>query len=264
MFFGGWLNKENKRHGAFNDYFSNGEIRSKGVFYKTIKVDGQIYNNVYDGEIVYYREKKSTKGATKVFKGRIENWKNFKKNGVSEYYSYHNGTLTKRIHFKYNIKTGLEERFNPEGVKNYEGHFEIVEIGGKKVSQQTGIEKSWKEGQLRYTTEWKDGEKNGVSKMYYENGNVDKIMHFAAGKLDGMYQTYYDNGQIKEDYMYHPLYNYRKFIDWNRTYDESGKLTRIFHAQGNGKNSIGLNFENGKLIVLGITDALKINLTSDT
>jgi len=252
--------KDGKKHGTFTHYFANGKINSKGIFYETIKADSQVYNNVYDGEIVYFQEKRNNDGEKVIYKNRIETWENYKKNGIAEFYSYHSGKLNKRIRYKDNLQTGLEERFDADGTKNYEGHFEIVIKDGKRVSQQTGIEKSWKDGELRYTTEWKNGKKNGVSKMYYENGNLEKVMHFTDGELDGKYQTYYENGQIKEDYDY--FYNSKRrqkfHIGWNKTYNKEGQLKHIFHSYGNGENSIGIQYKNGKQSTFSVDKAIFI------
>ncbi|RYM34840.1 hypothetical protein ERX46_05550 [Brumimicrobium glaciale] len=246
--------KDGLEHGSFIHFDNEGNEARKGIYYREIAVGDTVYKNVYDGKITIYNSGKLQ---------RIENWENFMRNGVQEDYSYHTGKLSIRTHFKDNLKSGVEERFDTDGLKIYEGHFEILHIDGKKVSQQTGLETSWTKGQLRYTTMWENGKKEGATKQFYENGALERIMHFSDGELDGLYKTYYENGQIKEDYMYQRVYSSRKHIGWNRTYDESGELTRVFHAQGNDKNSIGLNYENGKLKELSITDALNFEISLD-
>ncbi|PWH86309.1 toxin-antitoxin system YwqK family antitoxin [Brumimicrobium oceani] len=246
--------KDGLPHGSYIHYSANGHKEREGIFYGEIQLGDTIYKNVYEGEILTY------------YNGilfRKEHWENFMKNGVQETYSQHNGKLNKREHLKDNLKSGIQERFDSEGLKNYEAHFEIVEVDGKKVSQKTGIETYWDKGKIRSTTTWIDGKKEGKTMTYYANGQIEKEMYFKNGELDGLYKSYYENGQLKEDYMYHRVYSSRKHIGWNKTYDESGKLTRIFHADGNDRNSIGLNYENGKLKELSVTDALNLKISLD-
>jgi antitoxin component YwqK of YwqJK toxin-antitoxin module len=247
--------KNGLQHGSFINYKSDGSIERKGIFYREIKVGDTVYKNVYDGEIRVY----TSAGRLQ----RIQNWEYFMQNGVQEDYSYSTGKLSHRMYFKDNLKSGIEERFDAEDLKRYEAHFEIVEIDGKRISQQTGIETSWDKGKIRSVTLWRNGKREGISKSYYENGGVERVMNYSNGELDGLYRTYYENGQLKEDYMYHRLYNTRKHIGWNKIFNESGELTRIFHAQGNDKNNIGLNFENGQLIELGVSDGFSLSV-SDT
>lgn len=246
--------KDGLPHGSYIHYNANGPKEREGNFYSKIEVGDTVYNNVYEGEIKIYNDGKLQ---------RIESWSNFKKNGVQENYSSNSGKLIQRTYLIDNLKTGSEERFDADGIKNYEGHFEIGKKDGKKVSQQTGTETTWVNGKLRSKRTYENGKIEGLSYSYYENGNLERVMNSTDGELDGLYKSYYENGQLKEDYMYHRLYNSRKHIGWNKTYDKSGKLTRIFHAQGNDKNSIGINFKNGQLKELGISDGFLLSLNDD-
>ncbi len=246
--------KDGFEHGSFIRYNQNGQIERQGIYYRLITVDDTLYKNVYDGKITIYNSGKLQ---------RIENWENFMRNGVQEDYSYHTGELTTRTHFKDNLKFGIEERFDAEGLKSYEAHFEIVNLDGRKGSQKTGIETYWNKGKISSKTTWIDGKKEGKTMTYYANGQIEKVMYFKNGELDGKYLTYYENGKLREDYNYHLMYNSRKFIGWNRTYDEQGNLTRIFNALGNDKNSLDLNFEKGNLIDLAIHDAFQLSISND-
>jgi len=248
--------KNGLEHGSFIHYDNDGKIERKGIYYREISVGDTIYKNVYDGEIVVYNRGKLQ---------RIENWKDFKKNGVQEDYSYHTGKLSQRYHFKDNLKDGIEERFDADGLKIYEGHFEIVEKDGKKVSQQTGLETAWNNGKIRYTTEWKNGQKNGITRNYYENGQLERIMHFENGNLTGPYVSYFENGQLKEDYQYQlrPNSSSKESIGWNSQYEENGDILRRFYGNENGENDIALTFENGKQKEISVENGIYFKLSND-
>ncbi len=246
--------KEGLLYGSFIHFDQDGQIERQGIYYEEIEVGDTIYKAVYDGEVISYNNGKLQ---------RIENWDNFMRNGVQENYSYSTGKLTLRAYFKDNLKYGLEEGFNSDGAKSHESYYEIVEVDGKKVSQQTGLNTTWTEGVIRSKTNWENGKKNGLAYSYYKNGSVATVMNYVNGELEGIYKTYYENGQINEDYMYQRYYNSRKFIGWNKTFDESGQITKAFHALGNDKNSIGLSFENGKVSEIMMTDGISISLSDD-
>lgn len=246
--------KKGLEHGSFIHFDKDGKIERQGIYYKEIEVGDTVYKGVYDGEIISYNKGKLQ---------RIENWENFMRNGVQENYTYHTGKLSLRTHFKDNLKCGLEEGFDSDGLKRHESYYEIVEIDGNKVSQQIGINTTWTKGIKRSETNWENGKKNGLAYIYYENGSLERMMNYKDGELDGLDKTYYENGQIKEDYMYQRHYNSRHFIGWNRSFDESGQITKVFYSLGNDKNSIELRFENGKMTELMIQNGISISLSED-
>lgn len=245
--------KDGLEHGTYVHYRSNGNIERKGIFYREIAVGDTILKNVYDGTIEVYQDNGK--------KHRIENWKNFKKNGIQEVYSYKTGELSERSRFTDNLKNGLEERFDKEGNKTYEVLYEIVDKDGQKVSQKTGTETYWEKNNIKTTVEWKEGMQNGVTKSYYANGQLEKIMHFKDGKLHGSYQTFYENGQLKEDYNKYWGYGSSIETGWNTVYDESGNITRKFYADEKGKSIIGHNFENGKRKEMGVNNIFKLTFS---
>src|SRR5690554_1037929 len=232
--------KDGLEHGAYVYYRSNGNLERKGKFYREMTVGDTLLKNVYDGTIEVYQETGK--------KQRIENWKNFKKNGIQKNYYYQTGELSERSYVTDNLLSGMVERSDKEGNKTYEAFHQIVEKDGKNISQQIGVETYWEKGKLKSTVEWKDGLQNGATRSYYSNGQLEKIMHFENGKLHGSYQTFYENGQLKEDFnkiIWMGTGNSEN-IDWNIVYDESGNITRKFFADKTGKSLIEHNFESGK------------------
>lgn len=247
--------KEGLEHGTYVHYRSNGNLERKGIFYREIAVGDTILKNVYDGTIEVYQENGK--------KQRVENWKNFKKNGFQENYYYQSGELSERSFVIENLLSGTVERFDKEGNKTYEAFHEIVEKDGKNVSQQIGTETYWEKNNIKTTVEWKEGMQNGVTKSYYPNGRLEKIMHFENGKLHGSYQTFFENGQLKEDFNKQHWIGTgnSQNVGWNTVYDESGNITRKFFADKSGKSLIEHNFENGKRKELDINNIFKLTFS---
>lgn len=247
--------KDGLEHGTYVHYRSNGNLERKGIFYREITVGDTLLKNVYDGTIEVYQENGK--------KQRIENWKNFKKNGIQENYYYQTGELSERSYVTDNLLSGMVERFDKEGNKTYEAFHEIVEKDEKNVSRQIGTETYWEKNNIKTTVEWRDGVQNGVTKSYYPNGQLEKIMHFENGKLHGSYQTFYENGQLKEEYnkLIWVGTGNSENVDWNTVYDESGNITRKFFADKTGKNLIGHNFENGKRKEMGVNNVFSLTFS---
>ncbi len=57
-------------------------------------------------------------------------------------------------------------------------------------------------GQITERTNYKNGEKDGLSIQYYKNGNILRKGYFSNGKEVGHWETYYDNGKIMEELDY--------------------------------------------------------------
>ncbi len=239
--------KNDLQHGPYSYFNSNGKPQRKGVFYEEIKVNDSILKNVYDGEVIVYQQNG--------MKQRVEHWKNFKKNGPVESFSSRTGELYQRENYTNDLKDGVEERWDKEGMLNYQAFFEIVEVDKKLVSQQVGTETRWKDGKLLTTTEWKNGLKNGFHNSYFPNGKLEMTMLLKDGVLNGKYQSFYENGALKEDFTYQSNGKDYKYIGWNKTYDRNGNLLRKFYAKGDGDNIVQESFEDGyrkEINVLGV------------
>lgn len=244
--------KNGLEHGPFAYYRSNGNLEREGIFYREITVEDTLLKNVYDGTIHYYQDNGK--------RHRTENWKNFKKNGVQEMYYHRTGELSQRTHLKDNLKSGIEERFDKDGTRNYLAHFEVIEKDGVEISQQTGTETYWEKGQVKTTVEWKNGAQEGSARSYYLSGQLEKLMHFKGGKLQGRYHTYYENGQLKSNFnKQHWIGTGNpENIGWNTEYDETGNITRSFFALGNTQNTMEHQFEDGKRKLLLVNNFLRM------
>lgn len=244
--------KDGFEHGAYAYYRADGNLERKGIYYKEITVSNQIYKNVYDGEILNFQANGK--------RHSVEHWKNFKRNGVFEKYYYNTGELSQRYTMLDDLKTGTEERFDKDGTKSYEAHFEIKEVDGKRVSLQQRTETYWEKGKLKSTAQWVDGFMEGAHQTYYKNGQVEKIMYFKKGEFNGISQTFYPNGQLKEDYTQqkYAANGTNEFVGWNTIYDEKGQIQKEFFGNGNGRNTVKFVYENTTLSKLSVNTVLQI------
>ena len=171
-----------------------------------------------------------------------------------------NGRLIYEGHFKDGKPIGEWKRYHEGGqvkaVINYRADSDsaftqIFDKFGKKVSEGNYINQK-KEGNWIYLSnkrkiaeeQFKNGMKNGISKKYYNTGELMEEMEYVDGNQEGNYEVFYKNGQpymqckMKQN-MRHGLYvvntdkgrrqmeaaykNNLRHGDW-KFYSESGEL----------------------------------------
>ena len=70
---------------------------------------------------------------------------------------------------------------------------------------------------------YKDGKLEGLSKSYYENGNLESEQSYRNGRLDGGAKAYHPNGKLQF------AFQYRKDVPVAvKEYDQEGNM--IFQA----------------------------------
>ena len=94
------------------------------------------------------------------------------------------------------------------------------------------VKRYYKNGQIKYEWNFKDGEYDGKSFSYYKNGQIHSEENYIDGKFNGNMMFYYKNGQIKEE---------RNFKDGM----EDGKMT-YYNEDGSIKEV--RNYKDGKLV----------------
>ena len=116
----------------------------------------------------------------------------------------------------------------------------------RKVDYENGLLKT-------YFIYNKDGIPDGESVEYYEEGNIESIVHFRNNIVEGLTITYYENGNIDEEVNY----KNNKMNGEAKSYDENGKLNGRTIFKDNIKleedvykeNEILKNtFKNGELV----------------
>lgn len=97
-------------------------------------------------------------------------------------------------------------------------------------------------GTIKFEAPVKDSQANGLTKSYYENGNVNAIRNFVDGSVDGEYQVFYESGEL---YLSGQAKNGKKVGTW-KSYYKSGNLLEEAHYTEDGNH--GKNYyEDGTL-----------------
>ena len=106
-------------------------------------------------------------------------------------------------------------------------------FSGKSISY-------FKNRQIMYEKNWKDGKKDGKWTYYQRNGQIEKEENYVDGKKDGKWIYYQRNGQIKKEE------NYKDGL-------EEGRYTSYWE---NGQIRLEGKFKDGKKMVMlfGITE----------
>ena len=214
--------------GVVTDYFKSGQIQN--TLERATFIDLNDNDNwVFDGEsLIYYNtgelEKEynyiNTKieGLYKTFykSGKLKVVKNYEK-GVEqgEYNSFYESG-TKHIMYNYidgNIEgdwvsyheTGVVKQTQFFLKNNLEGFVKDFNEWGKLNFVQKyqndlmlSDESFYDSGKTEYIWIYKDGKRNGTSKMFYESGEVKKVWNYLNGKLNGKSFTFFRNGNEAE------------------------------------------------------------------
>lgn len=99
------------------------------------------------------------------------------------------------------------------------------EVGGRKMAYKnkqpfSGVALNYfKDGSLHYSTSYKDGYKNGEWRIWFSNGNLQKVGNTLNEKEEGIYREYYKSGKLK--YEYH--YKQGKKVDIWKSWYENGQ-----------------------------------------
>ena len=123
--------------------------------------------------------------------------------------------------------------------------FNGTEKGFYPVSKISGKEKKDKSRNLEYEGSYKDGNREGLWKWWYENEQLSIEAYYKNGKLEGLYRAWHNNGQLLLETNYKSGEENGVFKRWY----ESGQLKE------QGINKIGIAeglyrewHENGQLM----------------
>ena len=66
----------------------------------------------------------------------------------------------------------------------------------KQMKGMSALSPKIKAIQLKYEGNFKDGKAEGLSRWWYENGQLESEINNLNGKLDGLSRTWHENGQL--------------------------------------------------------------------
>ncbi len=117
----------------------------------------------------------------------------------------------------------------------------LMEDMNYKNGKKDGVSKLYNaNGNLSSMITFKNGEKDGISKLYNDNGNQSSMLTYKNGKLKGTYKYYYKNGQLSSEGDSHNLapdkfYTKNGILKEMRLYDKTGKYIKTIYYKENGE-----------------------------
>ena len=105
----------------------------------------------------------------------IENYKDGRRDGISEIFHYENGNWKRRENYKEGMRDGLQEKFYENGQLQIKENF----IDGQKDGLR---EEFHSNGQLRSRESYKDGERTGFLEKYNGLGQLLSKQCFQKGR----------------------------------------------------------------------------------
>ncbi|MFW5832318.1 MAG: toxin-antitoxin system YwqK family antitoxin [Prolixibacteraceae bacterium] len=176
---------------------------------------------------------------------------------VGEWKRYHEGGQTKAvIVYAEDSDSAYAQLFNPHGKKIAEGNYLDKTKAGKwkffsgeqKIAEEHysqglkhGISKTfYQSGELLQSTEWKEGIQEGKHQVFYKNGEPYMQCKYSRNQRNGLCLTYHQNGRVEMEANYK---NNLRHDDW-KFYDE------------NGTHLYTLKYDDGKLLNPEVRDSI--------
>lgn len=110
------------------------------------------------------------------------------------------------------------------------------------------VKKYYSNGQLKVTTNYKNGKKDGLRISYYDNGEVQSESSYIEDKLDGIWNMYYENGDRRHKAIYKNGKPQGVITNWYKN-----GIVKYKHEYKNGKrwNILARNDMYGKTLYHG-------------
>jgi antitoxin component YwqK of YwqJK toxin-antitoxin module len=232
-----------KTLGPWEFYYSNGNIRTKGVFDD---------NGERTGEWIYYYENLAVSGK--------ENYTGGKLNG-DEIVLNANGTKTRVAGYVNGSKEGENHDYYANGnLRSIEVYANGKESGtlnyyfnegpvrttleAKDGKNEGSLVKYYLNGRIEQSAFYKDGKQDGNTKSYHENGNLFSEGNYAAGEPDGEWKYYYENGKIKSEQTFVNGEIEGVFTEY---YDNGNVSYKQFYKKGKAEGECIFYSREGKL-----------------
>lgn len=89
----------------------------------------------------------------------------------------------------------IKEEFHSNGKLKDRTNYQSKADGGKAHGLR---ETYYKNGQLKWKINNKDGKREGLSESYNENGQLVSKRNFKENRYDGLFESYHENGQLAQ------------------------------------------------------------------
>lgn len=242
------------KSGKWTYYYSNGGIRSEGIFkdnkkdgvWKYYSKNGQlsssytVKNGVTEGPFEIYNDYgvkiKDGNFEDDLFEGVIKAY--FSTGGIDEEETYKTGVLDGPLTYYHengqkSLETTLDEgkiegnitRYNAFGIKTAYTEYTADVSNGKNQLWHAN-------GQLKLDETYEDGKRVGESIRYYNDGSISKKSNYVKGKLVGESNDYFKDGTVSS----------------LTTYDSDGKQHGDYiEFFTDGRVYSKMNYKNGDL-----------------
>ena len=126
---------------------------------------------------------------------------NGKKHGIAKEWCDGRKKLKKREHYTYGTLNGLSEEWSCRG-KHY-----LIRSTEYKNGKKDGVEKvydniNYKDGSLYSSIEYKNGKKHGVSRVYHSKGKLCCLNTYKNGILEGESKFWDHTGKLTKESVY--------------------------------------------------------------
>ncbi|MBE7441571.1 MAG: toxin-antitoxin system YwqK family antitoxin [Flavobacteriales bacterium] len=189
----GLIDEMERRQGPWEEYYYDGQLKSKGKYLDGKKIDEWEYyfnNGKLEQKGKYLAEEKFT--------------------GLWQWY-YPNGQLLRSENFRKGLEDGFMEEYDENGVLITKGEY----FDGLKEGEWF-----YELGDHKELGIYKNNERDGLWKFYYPTNKLNFEGKFVEGIADGKHLYYYENGKLKKEEYY--LMGI-KTGSW-RSYNELGEL----------------------------------------
>lgn len=235
-------------------YYNSGKLSS----------EGNIKNRLPVGVWKNYYESGTTKSEGEKIEGKSE--------GKWIFYSP-KGEIEKEIEYAQNLKNGRYQQFDSTGQLILENQY--------RNDTLVGLSKVFKNGRIIIESNYEEGLKSGVEKIYDEKdgrlietinyNNNEKISNLVVNQLDskkqkkGLWRTFYPDGKLKNECFYengktvgnckewnekgiliqnNSQVDFENEIDIKQTFFSNGKLSHFQSYQGSYKNGVGSFYDS--------------------
>lgn len=194
----GMIDEMERRQGIWEEYYYDGQLKSKGKYIDGKKIDEWEY---------YFNNGKLEQ------KGKYVNDEKF--SGIWIWY-HPNGQVLREENFRKGLEDGLLQEFDDAGTLITKGEF----IDGLKDG-------FWffEYGDHKEEGDFRNGERNGYWVYTYPNSKINFEGKFVEGVPDGKHKYYYDNGKLKKE----EFYLMGTKTDTWKSYNELGELIITIH-----------------------------------
>ena len=211
-------------------------------------IEGRYKNGEKDGEWKTYYDN----GQLDI----IGRYNDGKMTGKFEFY-YKDGVLSRETNYKNGKEDGLNIQWYHHGEREYEQIWENGELQSEKRWDEEGKEIiKTEDSEIQVSTpksvlgpgehkgDYKDGEKDGPWKFYFDNGQLICEENYVKGKREGLSKTYQENGNLSQEGNYKND-NQDGFWKW---YHENGQVEREGNIKDDKQDGVWKDYyENGQL-----------------